>query len=50
MAKTEQLDKKLIAATFSIPVASSAGLMITPPPIPHIDPRTEAAKLIKTNR
>lgn len=45
MDKTVQLDKKLIVLTPNTPVASKEGLMITPPPIPHIAPITDARKL-----
>ena len=45
MARTVQLDRKLIEATSSTPQASSMGFMRTPPPIPQIAPITEAPKL-----
>jgi hypothetical protein len=42
-----QPDKTLICDTTNIPVASNAGFIIIPPPIPHIAPIMEAEKLIR---
>ena len=42
MPRTVHPDRKLISVTCIIPSASSAGLMITPPPIPHILPMIQA--------
>ena len=39
-----QPDKKLIAVTSKIPTESSTGFIITPPPIPHMAPITDAKK------
>ena len=35
---TVQPERKLMLLTLMIPIASSTGLMMTPPPIPHIEP------------
>ena len=44
MTSTETLDRKLTAPTPITPIASTTGLMITPPPIPHRGPSSEARK------
>lgn len=46
MESTVQPDRKLIVATGKSPVASSTGLMITPPPIPQTAPIVDAKKQI----
>ena len=46
---TVQPERKLITDTLSTPNASSTGLIITPPPIPHIAPTIEARKHIIKN-
>lgn len=38
MASTVQPDRKLMLLTLMTPTASSTGLIMTPPPIPQIDP------------
>ena len=47
MERTMQPDMKLTALTEYKPKASITGLMITPPPMPRIQPITDAKKLIK---
>ncbi len=49
MESTVQPDKKLIVETLAQPNRSSTGFIITPPPIPHMAPATDAAKLTKKN-
>ena len=44
MDRTVQPDRKDTVVTLITPVASSTGLMITPPPIPQIAPTTEEKK------
>lgn len=44
MTSTKTLDRKLTAPTPITPIASTTGLMITPPPIPHRGPSSEARK------
>ena len=44
MVKTDTLDRKLTADTLMTPSASTMGLMITPPPIPHSGPSRDARK------
>ena len=42
MAMTVQPEMKLMAETLMMPMASSTGLIITPPPIPQILPIRQA--------
>ena len=44
ITRTEMLERKLTALTLITPMASTMGLMITPPPIPQSGPRSEARK------
>ena len=43
-------DKKLTAATFIVLKASSAGLIIIPPPMPQIEPMVQAPRLTRKSR
>src|SRR5699024_892193 len=49
IASTVHPDRKLILLTLMTPTASSTGLMITPPPIPQIEPAIEDRILTAKN-
>ena len=49
MASTVHPERKLMLLTLMMPVASNTGLMMTPPPIPHIEPASEERILTKKN-
>ena len=44
---TVQPDRNVTAATDIMPVASSTGLMMMPPPIPQMVPRIQAPKVTR---
>ena len=50
MDSTMQPDMKLMVLTEYRPKASSTGLMITPPPMPQMQPITDAKKLTRINK
>ena len=50
MASTVMPDRKLAAFTPMSPSASMAGLMMTPPPMPQVGPRTQARKQTAMSR
>ena len=50
MASTVHPERKLMVSTLMIPKASKTGLIIMPPPIPHMAPMIEAKKQIQQER
>ena len=44
MDSTVRPERKLMALTLMMFMASSTGLMMTPPPMPQMPPMTEAAR------
>ena len=48
--RTMHPDMKLAVLTEKIPKASATGLMITPPPMPQMQPITDEKKLISAKK